>query len=529
MLKFFSGSWSLGRLRGVDIRFHFSVLLSLPIAYVLFHPVDLRGIVEAIFWVGGFLLFIFLHEMGHAFAAQFVGVEVKSVFVWLLGGFTHLAYKPEKPAHNLFIAAAGPLINMALAFLCIAAYIFLHFISLPVSNNVGLFLWAQTFINLFFSLALLNTILIVFNLLPVYPLDGGNILHALMELLFGKTNADWITLVVSVPFLLVLIVFGIVTRDYILLGFCVIIALAVSSLNRSLLRRVNLGINYLFKRGGYYYLLGDYERAAQYYTREIEKESAHPVNHFLARASSYLLMGQKERAVADIERVLKMEPNHSFANQLRGEVYALEKNYEAALELFARAQNVNPHWAVPFFDRGSIYLDRSEFQAALDELNKAISLQGRVPLFYLVRSLAHFKLGNLEATHKDQDLAVRISPLDALVVAEINLALFEGNLDWAKDYYERVLAKNPRNALALQGCADACRVNNEHSLAVDFYTRALAVNPREPRLYLGRGKSYMELNDIGKAKADFEKAKSVTNILHLKRQADELLNKAAAI
>ncbi|MBI3151296.1 MAG: site-2 protease family protein [Chloroflexi bacterium] len=523
MMKLLGWSWSLGRLRGVDIRFHFSILFSIPIAYYLFQPADLRGAVEALLWVGGFLLFIFLHELGHTFAAQLVGVEVKSVFVWLLGGLTNLAYKPEKPAHNLFIAAAGPLVNMVLAFLCVVLYVALYIFSMPYSSNVELFLWMQTFINLFFSLAFLNLILIVFNLLPVYPLDGGNILHAVMEMFFGKPNADWITLVVSVPFLFAMIVLGIATRDYILLGFCVLIALAVSSLNRSLLRGINLGMNYLFKRAGYYYMLGDYERAAQYYTHDIEKEPAHLVNHYLARASCYLLMRQKERAVADIERALKMEPNHAFAIQLRGEVYTLEKNYDAALELFSRAQAINPHWAVPYFDRGSILLERKEFQTALDELNKAISMQGRLPLFYLVRSLAHFRLGDLESAHKDQDLAVQLSPTDALVMVDINLTLYENNLDWALDFYTRVLSKNPQDVLALHGCADACRMNNEHQQAVGYYTRALEINPREPRLYLGRGKSYLALNETEKAKADFRKVESVTDKLHLKRQAEELL------
>lgn len=523
MLKILGWSWSVGRLRGVDVRFHFSLLFIVPIAYYLFKPADVRGMVETLLWVGGLLLFILLHELGHTFAAQLVGVEVKSVFVWILGGLTNLAYKPEKPSSNLFIAAAGPLVNMVLAFLCVAGYIVIYLFFLPYSTNVELFLWAQTFANLFFSLALLNVILIVFNLLPVYPLDGGNILHALMEMLFGKSNADWITLVVSVPFLAILIMFGVVTRDYILLGFCVMIAFAVSSLNRTLLRKINLGVNYLFKRAGYYYLLGDYERAIQYFTNDIENEPARLVNYYVARASCYLLMGQKERAVPDIERALKIEPNHAFALELRGEVYALEKNYDAAMALFSRVQTINPHWAVPYFDRASIMLDCREFQPALAELNKAVSFQGRMPLFYLVRSLAHFRLGDLESARKDQDLAVQLAPEDTLVMADINLILYEDNLDWAQDFYSRVLAKNPRDGLALHGRADACRMNDEHELAVGYYTRAIDINPREPRLYLGRGKSYLKLNEVEKAKADFEKAPTVTDKLHLKRQADELL------
>ena len=57
-----------------------------------------------------------------------------------------------------------------------------------------------------------------------------------------------------------------------------------------------------------------------------------------------------------------------------------------------------------------------------------------------------------------------------------------------------------------------------------MFTRALAVNPREARLYLGRGKAYLALNETEKAKIDFEKVTLNTDKLHLKRQADDLLN-----
>ena len=57
---------------------------------------------------------------------------------------------------------------------------------------------------------------------------------------------------------------------------------------------------------------------------------------------------------------------------------------------------------------------------------------------------------------------------------------------------------------------------------MELYTRALELNPREPRLYLGRGKSYLELDEFEKAKSDFEKASAVSSKLHLKKQAEEL-------
>jgi len=521
-MKWLSLSGSFGRIRGVEIRFHFSMLFSIPIAYYLFHPTNVRETISALLWLIGFVLCIFLHELGHAFTAQLVGVEVKSIVIWILGGFTNLSRKAEKPFHNLAISAAGPLVNMVLGFFCVLLYIALSYLFLPHSRDAQVFLWGQTIINLFFSLALVNVILVVFNLLPIYPLDGGNILHSAMEMFFGRANADLITLLVGIPVLFFLIALGLFLHDYILLASCILIALAMGTLNRSALRWINLRINYLFKRGGYYYLQGDYERAIQYYTRDIEKEPRQS-SHYIARAACLLNIMQTERAKADTERALNLAPNSLLALQLRGEMYMLDKDYDHAMEFFDRALAVNPNWGVSYFDRGSMLMDKKEYSSALVELNKAISLLPQHFLFYLIRSIAHFKLGDLESAHKDQDAALHLDEKASLVMAEFNLIVYEDFLDWAEDYYTRVLNKKPRVGYAYQGRADAYRVNNEHAKAISDYTRAIELMPKEPRLYLGRGKSYQAMNQPDKAAADFRQAATVTDKLHLKRQAEELL------
>ncbi len=521
-MKLLSSSLRLARIRGVEIRFHFSMLFSIPIAYFLFRPTNVREMTGAFLWLFGLTLSIFLHEMGHAAAAQLVGVEVKSIVIWLLGGFTNFSRSLDKPKNNLAIFSAGPLVNMLLAFFFVVAYIFLFYWFLPFERNVELFVWGQTFANLSFSLALANMILVVFNLLPIYPLDGGNLLRAAAEMFFGKLNADWITLLVSVPLLLALTFFALVTRDYLLLVSCVLIGLAAGTLNRSFLRRLNLGIHYLFSRSGYFYLQGDFERAAQGYTQDIERYPAQ-VTHYLGRAGCALNMLQNERAIADVERALSLNPKSLFALQLRGEIFALQKNYPAALDYFNRAQALQPNWSVPYFDRGSVLLDQKEFHSALIEFDKAISLSAPFPLFFVLRSLNHFILADVEAAHRDQDSALRLSFEDALVMSDLNHKIYEGVLNWADDYYGRVLTRNPRCAPALHGYADACRANLEHSRALDLYTRAIAIQPREARLYFGRGKSHLALNAPEKAQADFQQAISLTEKHHLKRQSEELL------
>ena len=66
---------------------------------------------------------------------------------------------------------------------------------------------------------------------------------------------------------------------------------------------------------------------------------------------------------------------------------------------------------------------------------------------------------------------------------------------------------------------------NQHEKAIADYSRAIELIPKEPFLYLGRGKSYSAINDTKNAVADFQKAVTMADKLHLKRQAEELLNK----
>lgn len=513
-MKWLALSWRLGHVRGVEIRFHFSVLFSIVVTYYIFRPAEpMRGLL-ALLWLMGFILSIFLHELAHALVAKLVKVDVKSIVIWLLGGFTNLSREPEKPLHRLAISAAGPIVTLLLGILCIAAYVYTP----PGLSFFGMYIYTR----LFLSLGALNIVLFIFNILPVFPLDGGNILRSLMEFLFGKDRANLITFIVSVPVLIGIIWFGIRTRDYILLAFCVLISLAIGTLNRHTHRWIHLGTNYLLKRGGYYLLQADYERAAEYYTRDIEREPQQ-ANHYIARSLSYIWMMQKEKAIADIERALELAPDDPMALAMRADLFFLDKDYDAAFELISRARDLKPDWSPAHMDRGIILRDKGEYQLALADFDKAISLQADIPLYFIARSMAYFKLGNLDAAHKDQDIALQLSEKDALIRPEFNIGTYEGHLDWAEDYYARAIQTRPGSFYACQGRADAYRANHEFDKAIADYTRALEINSREPLLYLGRGKSYKAKDDKDRSAADFRQILAMTNKLHLKHHAEDLL------
>jgi tetratricopeptide (TPR) repeat protein len=459
--------------------------------------------------LAGFMLSIFLHELGHALAARLAGVEVKSVVIWFLGGFTTLSYEPEKPLLRLAIYAAGPVVTILLGFAFFIVYVSLLFIS-------------PTYSRIFVYLASLNITLLIFNILPVYPLDGGKILHALIELFFGKSNANLLTMLISIPILIGLIGLGIYTHDYLLLFFSIFIFLAISTLNQRTLRWMSLGLSYVFRRAGYYYLQGDFDRATQYCTRAIERNPKQ-INNYILRAACYLHMLQNENALRDVEQALALAPMQETALMLRGDICTIEKDIDTALEWYERAHQTNSNSALPYFGLGSAAIDKNEYEPALEQLDKAISILASVPLFYVVRSKAHYRLGNLNAAHQDQDSAVRLSEKDALTRADFNLQFEDGYLDWAEDYYARVLLKRPRSSYAYQGRADVYYVNREYDKAIHDYTKALQIDPAEPRLYLARGKCYQAKGETDCAVADFRQVLEITNKVHLRRWAEEYL------
>ncbi len=179
----FRSGWTFGHFRGIPLRLHISLLLlplialSFPaqnIPYLL-RQAGIEGaqimtrpmVVGFVFCVGLFVS-VLLHELGHALVALKVGGRVKSITLMILGGVTEIDQDDATPAETLRIAAAGPLVNLALGSVAL--------ILVPLTSSVG---DLQAGVMLF---AAMNLLLAVFNLFPALPLDGGRILRSVLEM-----------------------------------------------------------------------------------------------------------------------------------------------------------------------------------------------------------------------------------------------------------------------------------------------------------------------------------------------------------
>ena len=141
--------------------------------------------------------------------------------------------------------------------------------------------------------------------------------------------------------------------------------------------------------------------------------------------------------------------------------------------------------------------------------------------------MAHYRLQNFEAAHRDQAEALRLSPKDALTMTGPNLTVYEDYLDWALDYYGWVLTKYPHQWLAYQGRADAYAVNNRLDSAIADYDRALKLAPKEEILYLRRGLAHQKAGHPEQAANDFHQVLALTHKSHLRRQAEQFLAASA--
>ena len=125
-------------------------------------------------------LIVTLHEFGHALACRQVGGQANQIVLWPLGGVAYVD-PPPRPGATLWSIAAGPLVNVALL-------PFLYGIFLQ-SKGQG---WAHTMPDLYklvVAVLTINVVLLVFNILPIYPLDGGQILRSLLWFVLGRARS----------------------------------------------------------------------------------------------------------------------------------------------------------------------------------------------------------------------------------------------------------------------------------------------------------------------------------------------------
>lgn len=181
-----SVGWSikLGRLLGIDVYVHFTFLLLLGFIGVS-HWLAERSSAAA---ANGMLFFlalfgcVLLHEFGHALMARRYGIQTRDITLLPIGGLARLERMPEKPMQEFWVALAGPAVNVVIA-VALAVWLSLTNSWQPLSSL------SATSGNLLERLLVANVFLVLFNLLPAFPMDGGRVLRSLLALRMDYARA----------------------------------------------------------------------------------------------------------------------------------------------------------------------------------------------------------------------------------------------------------------------------------------------------------------------------------------------------
>jgi Zn-dependent protease len=188
-------NFQLARVFGIRIGVGISWFLILGLVIALFTPSlheELGGSTTTAYLVTvaivlSFFLSLILHELGHALVARRNGVPVAGIELWALGGLTRTGPMPRAGV-ELRVAAAGPLVTLAVALICVALGALAsdsHFFAVATSTGAGATTPAVVWLG---WVASLNVLVLILNLVPAFPLDGAQIVHALLWWHTGDRN-----------------------------------------------------------------------------------------------------------------------------------------------------------------------------------------------------------------------------------------------------------------------------------------------------------------------------------------------------
>lgn len=185
-MNLLGGSLPVGRLFGIHIRIH--MLFVVWMAFNLVQAGDAWP--QTLTFLGMIFLIVLIHEFGHCFGARLVGGDAENIMLWPLGGLAY-AEAPMRPWPQFVTIAAGPVVHPILcvvsASVLVAATGHWGFFTLdPFRGPIGITETWQFYVWLFYKL---NLILLYFNLLPIFPMDGGQLFRAILWPWLGLQRA----------------------------------------------------------------------------------------------------------------------------------------------------------------------------------------------------------------------------------------------------------------------------------------------------------------------------------------------------
>jgi Zn-dependent protease len=196
------GSIHLFKFAGINVFLHWSWFLVafFQVSYRMQLPNRYSSLSWCIYEYLALFLIVLVHEFGHSLACRSVGGRADQIVLWPLGGVAYVD-PPSRPGATLWSIAAGPLVNVLLIPILSMAWFLAKSLNWP-EINPNLF-------NLIVNIWVINAILLGFNLLPIYPLDGGQILRSLLWFFLGRARSLLVASGIGLVAVVLLLIFAI--------------------------------------------------------------------------------------------------------------------------------------------------------------------------------------------------------------------------------------------------------------------------------------------------------------------------------
>lgn len=221
----FPMDFPMGRIFGVSIRIHITLIIY---GYYIATTSRLGFNLGLVLFVISFAS-VLLHEFGHVFATRAVGGTSGLVVLWPLGGlaFTHV---PHRPFAHFFSTICGPLVNVLL-FIPSLIWLYLRgaglaFEGVEKLGTVDFLVWYT---------AVSNLAMLIFNLIPAYPMDGGRILQSMLWPIMGYKWSMLISSIIAIICYIVMLIIAIWYEQWLLAAISVFLGIQAVSIVRQIL------------------------------------------------------------------------------------------------------------------------------------------------------------------------------------------------------------------------------------------------------------------------------------------------------
>jgi tetratricopeptide (TPR) repeat protein len=489
------GSLTLGRIAGIPVLLHWSWFV------VAFLEIAFRATTyQNRLWNAAEYLTLFaivlLHELGHAFACRRVGGRVERIVLWPLGGVAYVN-PPARPGPVLWSIAAGPLVNVLL----LPATGALYFLARD-ADLIRTWPDAQHFLA---AVATINVGLLAFNLLPLYPLDGGKILYALLWFALGQRRALGAASGVGLAGTVLLMVLLAAKGHFWLAALLLVVAApAVRGLVRAGLK-LGEGWEQPYHNATQCLRSSQWQQAVSLYGEALR---LHPrlTAAYANRAEAYRHLGDHQAALADLEEALRLDPGLACAHVCRGAVLLARKDLDGAIASCEEGLRLDPRSVPGYLTRGEAHAARGDHAQAVADFTEVLRFAPQNVEARLRRGAAYRKKGQNTHAIADYDEVLRHDPASVPAYFCRGLA-HKSRGDYARavaDYQEAIRLNpddfNARNNLAWLWATCPCDEFRDGPRAVGYATRACELSGWKLPHTLGTlGAAYAETGDFAEA------------------------------